>query len=107
MVPAAGASVLGRSAFVVVAGVESGRGEYPRSAESLGAGWPSRTREQDSIASRSVSSLPTSVLTTSGSPEQKRSARAPNQERSKFTMTNKFAMVLKVTPWRRMKRRWA
>ena len=55
-------------------------------------------REQDSIAYRSVSSLSMSAFMTSGSPAQKQSARSPKRERLEFTITNNFAMVLKVIP---------
>ena len=64
MVPAGGAGVLGRSAFGVGGGVGSERGEESWSAEGLGNVCPSKTQEWELIASRIVSSLSASVLTT-------------------------------------------
>ena len=67
----------------------SERGAEPRSAEGLGVGWLSTTRERELIASRSVSSLSTFALTTSGSLAKKILAREPKRERSELTMKKK------------------
>ena len=98
MIPAGGAGVLGRSAFGVGAGVGSERGVELCSLKGLGIGWPSKTQERDSIASRNVSNLSTSMLTTLGSPAKKLSVRAPKWDQSELTMMKRLAMVLKVTP---------
>ena len=85
--------------------MDSNLGNEPQSADGLATSGPSTMREQDSITSRSVLSRSTSMLTTLGLPEQKRSTKAPNLERSEFTMTNRFSMVFKVMSWRPLNRR--
>ena len=76
----------------------SNLGADTQSAEGLVVGWPSTTREQDSIASRSVLRLSMSVILTLGSPERNLLTRAPKQEGSKFTIKNILAMLFKVIP---------
>ena len=101
--PDGGAVVLGWSSF----GGGTGVGADPKSADGLAVVRQSTTRERDPITSRSVSRRSTSVLTTLGSPARERSMRAPKRERSEFTMTKIFAIVLSVMLWSPLNRRQA
>ena len=87
----------------VVAGGASGVRAEPQSVEGLGIGGLSTMRNPDLVDSRSASILSTLVWTTYGSPAWKQSVRSPKRLRSAFTMTNRFAIVLKVIPWGHLK----
>ena len=106
-VPPGGTVVFGWSVLGGGTGVNSDLGAEPLSAEGLVIGGPSTTCEQDYMTSSRVLIPYTSALTTSVLPDRKRLARAPEWERSEFTITNKLAMVLKVIPWILLKRRRA
>ena len=82
-------------------------GMESKRAEGLGIGGLLTTRKRDSIASRRVLILSVLALTTSRSLAWKRLTRAPKQERSELTMTNKLAIVLNLIPCRLLKRRQA
>ena len=102
-----GAVVFEWSVFDRETGVDSDLGAEPQSAERLIVGGLSTTREQDSMASRRISILSTSALTTLGFPDWKQLTRAPKREWSELTIKNKIVIVLKVIPCNLLKRRQA
>ena len=99
--PAGVAIVLVRSDF----GGGTGVGAESQSADGLAVGGPSTTSERDLIALSSISRQSTSTLTTSRSLVRKLSMRVLDRERSEFTMTKRFAIVLNVMPWYPLNRR--